>query len=82
MEMKEGIGRALLLLGLVLSVAGLLFLFGDRLPFRLGTLLGKLGRLPGDIVWKGEHSTVYLPVATCLLLSALLSFVFWLLGRR
>lgn len=79
MEMKEEIGRALLLFGLVLSVAGLLFLFGDRLPFRLGTLLG---RLPGDIVWKGEHSTFYFPVVTCLLLSALLSLVFWFLGRR
>jgi hypothetical protein len=82
MEMKEEIGRALLLFGLVLSVAGLLFLFGDRLPFRLGALLGRLGRLPGDIVWKGEHSTFYFPVVTCLLLSALLSLVFWFFGRR
>jgi hypothetical protein len=45
-------------------------------------LLAKLGRLPGDLVWKGEHSTVYFPVVTCLLLSALLSLVFWLIGRR
>lgn len=82
MEMKEEIGRALLLFGIVLSVAGLLFLFGDRLPFRLGELLAKLGRLPGDLVWKGEHSTVYFPVVTFLLLSALLSLVFWLIGRR
>ena len=82
MEMKEEIGRALLLFGLVLSVAGLLFLFGDRLPWRLGTLLGRLGRLPGDIVWKGEHSTFYFPVVTCLLLSVLLSLMIWLFGRR
>lgn len=80
--MKEEIGRVLLLFGLVLSVAGLLFLFGNRLPFRLGALLGKLGNLPGDIVWKGEHSTFYFPVVTCLVLSVLLSAIFWLLGRR
>lgn len=82
MGMKEEIGRALLLFGLVLSAAGSLFLFADKLPFGLGTFLGKLGRLPGDIVWKGQSSTVYFPVVTCLVLSALLSLLFWWLGRR
>ncbi|MDZ7639072.1 MAG: DUF2905 family protein [Bryobacterales bacterium] len=82
MEVKEEIGRALLLSGLVLGVAGLLFLFGDRLPLKLGTLLGKLGRLPGDLVWKGENATFYFPLVSCLVLSALLSLLFWWLGRR
>ncbi len=82
MEMKEGIGRALIMFGLVLSAAGSLFLFSDKLPFGLGRLLGRLGRLPGDIVWKGENSTFYFPLVTCLILSALLSLVFWWIGRR
>ena len=82
MGMKEEMGRALLMFGLVLSAAGFLFLFADRLPFGLGNLLGKLGRLPGDIVWKGQSSTVYFPVVTCLIVSAVLSLLFWWLGRR
>lgn len=82
MEMKEGIGRALIMFGLVLSAAGSLFLFAYKLPFGLGSLLGKLGRLPGDIVWKGENSTFYFPLVTCLILSALLSLLFWWIGRR
>lgn len=82
MGMKEEIGRALIVFGLVLGVAGFLFLFADKLPLGLGNLLGKLGRLPGDIAWKGESSTFYFPIVTCLLLSAALSLLFWWLGRR
>lgn len=72
---KEELGRAFVVLGVVLIAAGLLFLFGDRLPL-------KLGRLPGDIVWKGERGSFYFPITTSLLLSAVLSLVFWLLSRR
>ncbi len=82
MGMREEIGRALIVFGLVLGAAGFLFLFADRLPLGLGSLLGKLGRLPGDIVWKGESSTFYFPIVTCLILSAVLSLLFWWVGRR
>ena len=64
------IGRLLIALGLVLVVAGVLFSFGARLPFRLG-------RLPGDIYIQGKNSTFYFPLATCILLSILLSVVMW-----
>jgi hypothetical protein len=47
-----------------------LYLTG-RLPLRLG-------RLPGDIVHRGEHSTFYFPIVTCLLLSVGLSLIFWI----
>ncbi|MCZ2154021.1 MAG: DUF2905 family protein [Bryobacterales bacterium] len=80
--MKQEIGRALVLFGIVLSAVGFLFLFGDKLPLGMGRLLGRLGRLPGDIRWKGEHGSFYFPLTTCLLLSALLSLIFWLFGRR
>ena len=45
--------------------------------------LGKLGlgRLPGDIVIERENGTVYVPLATCLLLSLLLSLVLWVVNR-
>lgn len=75
MMLKEDLGRTLVILGVVLIVAGIFFLMGDRLPFRLG-------RLPGDISWKSERSAFYFPVTTCIVISVVLSFVFWLLSRR
>jgi len=69
------LGRALIVLGLILVVVGVLFTLGDKLPIRLG-------RLPGDIVVRGKNSTFYFPLVTCLLLSVILSFVLWLFGRR
>jgi hypothetical protein len=69
-----GFGRMLITLGLVLVAAGLLFTFGGRLPFRLG-------RLPGDIYIQGKNSAFYLPLATCILLSVLLSVLMWLMKK-
>jgi len=68
-------GRVLIAIGIVLVVLGLLLTFGERLPVRPG-------RLPGDIVLRGRNTTYYFPLVTSLLLSVLLSFVMWLLGRR
>lgn len=64
-------GRILLLLGVLLAAIGALLYFGGKLPLRLG-------RLPGDIVHRGEHTTFYFPLVTCLLLSVGLSLLFWL----
>jgi hypothetical protein len=64
----------LIVAGLMLAAFGLLLTFAGRLPFRLG-------RLPGDIVIQGKHSTFYFPLATCLILSLLFSLVMWLLRR-
>ncbi|MGI8744615.1 MAG: DUF2905 domain-containing protein [Bryobacteraceae bacterium] len=68
-------GRALIVLGIALVLAGVLLTFGEKLPIRLG-------RLPGDIVYRGKNTSFYFPWVTCLLLSALLSALFWLFGRR
>ncbi len=67
-------GKILILTGLLLVTAGVLVIYGDRLPV-------KLGRLPGDFVFKGKNSVVYLPLATCLLLSVVLSLVMWIANR-
>ena len=40
-----------------------------------------LGRLPGDISWKGKHTSVYFPLATCLILSVILSLVLYVLNH-
>ena len=68
-------GRTLILIGLVLVAVGLLMQFGGKMPFRIG-------RLPGDFVFKGTNSTFYFPLMTCLVLSVVLSFVSWLVSRR
>ena len=64
------LGRALLIFGMVSVLVGAVLYFGIRLPFRLG-------RLPGDIIHRGEHTTFYFPVVTCLVISVVLSFLFW-----
>jgi len=64
------LGRALLLCGALIAAVGALLYFGARLPFRLG-------RLPGDMVHRGEHSTFYFPMVTCLVISIVLSALFW-----
>jgi hypothetical protein len=74
MEPLREICRLLLVLGVVLVVVGGLLAIGGKLPFRLG-------RLPGNISWRGKHTTVYFPVVTCLVLSVLLSVIFWLISH-
>lgn len=74
MDPLRELGRALLILGAVSVVAGAVLYFGVRLPFRLG-------RLPGDIIHRSEHTTFYFPIVTCLLLSVALSFLLWLISH-
>jgi Protein of unknown function (DUF2905) len=69
------LGRLLILAGIVLVALGVLVLIMNRLNW-------PLGRLPGDIVWRGKQTTVYIPWVSCLLLSLLGSLVLWLLSRR
>jgi hypothetical protein len=68
------LGRLLVGLGLVLLVAGGLVLL-------LGRTGIPLGRLPGDISYKSKNLSVYFPLGTSVLLSILLSVVFYLLSR-
>jgi hypothetical protein len=68
-------GRALIIIGLAILALGVIVSFGDKLPIRLG-------RLPGDIILRGKNSVFYFPLVTSLLLSVILSLVFWLFGRR
>jgi hypothetical protein len=57
-----------------MAAAGLLFLL-------LGRTNLPLGRLPGDIVYRGKHTTFYFPLATSILVSVVLSLVLYLIGR-
>jgi len=69
----EGLGRALVLAGLVLVALGLVLHLLPGIP--------GLGRLPGDLRIEREGFRLYVPITSCLLLSALLSGLLWLLGR-
>jgi hypothetical protein len=67
-------GRMLLVLGVALvAIGGIVMLLGRAgLP---------LGRLPGDIVHRGKNTTFYFPLASCVLISVVLSIVLFLIGR-
>ena len=65
----------LIILGLVLVAAGILVTLGARLPM-------KLGRLTGEVVIRGKSGVFYFPIVTCIIVSAVLSLVMWLIGRR
>jgi Protein of unknown function (DUF2905) len=68
------IGKMLLFFGLVLAALGLVLVLVGRtnLP---------IGRLPGDILYRGKHTTFYFPLATSILLSVVLSVVFYLIAK-
>ncbi len=70
----DPLAKAIIALGIVLVVIGLLLLLAGRLPY--------LGRLPGDIVYQRDNVTIYIPLATMLLLSIILTIALNLFFRR
>ncbi len=70
----EALARTLLTVGGLLVLVGLLLLLAARIGL-------PLGRLPGDLAWRGRYGSVFVPLGTSLLLSVVLSLLFWLLGR-
>lgn len=66
-------GKSLIILGLTLVGIGLLLTYGAKLPL--------LGKLPGDIRIERENFSLFFPLGTCLLVSILASFLFWLFRR-
>ncbi len=66
-------GRILFVAGLVLAGIGLLLMLSDK--------IGWVGRLPGDIVIKRENFTFYFPLATCVLISVVLTLLLWLFRK-
>ena len=68
------LGKLLVILGATLVVAGLVVMLLGRLNF-------PLGRLPGDILYRGKHTTVYFPLATSVVVSVVLSILLYLVSR-
>jgi hypothetical protein len=69
----QGLGRLLIYAGAFILILGVCVLLAEKLGL-------PLGRLPGDIAWKGRRSSVYFPLATCLLLSVILSLILYVLN--
>jgi hypothetical protein len=70
------IGKALIAIGLILIAAGAIMWGAGYLP-----IVGKLGHLPGDIELRRGNFTLYLPIATCILLSVVLTLIFAIFRR-
>jgi hypothetical protein len=66
-------GKILLVAGLVLAGIGLILVLSDK--------IGWIGKLPGDIIIKRENFTFYFPLATCILISVVLTLLFWLFRK-
>lgn len=62
--------RFIILVGVILVILGLLLLWHPYFPW--------LGKLPGDIVIRREKFTFYFPLGTCIVISLVLSLIFWL----
>jgi hypothetical protein len=70
----QGLGRLLIFAGVFIVILGVCVVVVQKLGL-------PLGRLPGDISWNGKHTSVYFPLASCLLLSVILSLVLYVLNH-
>jgi Protein of unknown function (DUF2905) len=68
-----GFGKTLIYLGILLVIVGAVFLLAGKLPW--------LGHLPGDITIQRERFTFYFPLATCILISVIISLVLYFFRR-
>lgn len=69
----EQLGKILIFLGIVIVLVGVLFFFGDRIPF--------IGRLPGDIYIKKKNFTFYFPIVSSIIISLIISLIIYLFRR-
>lgn len=67
-------GKLLIALGLIIAGIGLVVMFAGKIPW--------LGRLPGDLHFRGERFEFYFPLATSLLVSVVFSLILWFINRR
>jgi thiosulfate reductase cytochrome b subunit len=67
-------GKLIVLVGLILVVIGILLWLSPKIPW--------LGKLPGDFHYEGKGVKIYFPLATCLILSIVISVVLFLMGKK
>jgi hypothetical protein len=69
-----GFGKILLIIGLITAGLGLLIMFAGKIPW--------IGRLPGDFYYKGKNFTFYFPLATCIIISIILTIILMFINRK
>src|ERR1700690_258423 len=74
LEPARELGKLFIVMGVLFIAAGLLQVFGAKLPLHLG-------RLPGDIAYKGRHGDIYFPIVTWILVSAALTLILWVVNH-
>ncbi len=74
MQGFQPLGKILIIIGLFIIILGIIFLFARRIPW--------IGRLPGDIVIERKNFNLYIPITTSIILSILLTIIFWFLSKR
>ncbi|MCK9197034.1 MAG: DUF2905 domain-containing protein [Syntrophales bacterium] len=67
-------GKIFLIIGIVIAGIGLLMMIGGKIPW--------IGKLPGDLFFKGEKFTFYFPLTTSILASVILTLILWLISRK
>jgi hypothetical protein len=68
------VGKFLIIFGIIIILVGGVLLLSGKIPW--------LGRLPGDIIIQRKNFTFYFPLATSIILSIVLTLIFWIFGRK
>ncbi len=74
MESLQGLGKTLIIIGVIIVVLGALLVISEKLNFPF------FGKLPGDIHIKGKNFQIYFPIATSIILSVLLTLILYLIS--
>ncbi len=74
MENLQPIGKFIFISGIIIALIGIALMFIDKIPF--------LGKLPGDFTVKRNNFTFYFPLATSILISLIISLIFYFLNRK
>lgn len=70
----SGMGRILIVIGLVIAGIGLAMVFAGKISW--------LGKLPGDFFFRGKNFAFYFPLTTSILISVILTLIIWFINRR
>lgn len=68
------VAKVIIFAGVIITVIGVLFLFTDKIPW--------LGKLPGDVYIQRKNFSFYFPITTCIIISILVSIIFYFIAKR
>lgn len=80
MQLFQSFGKILIIFGIFITVLGILFFFAGKAPW-IGKLLRRILRT-GDMVIEKKNFSLYIPIARSIILSILITLIFWILSKR